>query len=162
LSNLGHLGLQGAGGSGAAGASGFSGFSGATPSPLGLGIFGSSYTLMGGGSDYEASWFNSPGGNPLPQPQVAFRIPMPVAGNVNNLKVHVTLNTRGGATVYTVWKNGADTGLTLSVGAGATGDFSASGAVAFAAGDLISLRINATASVASGQISSSQSVQYTT
>ena len=64
--------------------------------------------------------------------QVKFR----GTGTLVKLRVNINANTRATATVVTVRKNGADTGLTISIGAGVTGTLVDSvNTASFAAGD---------------------------
>lgn len=65
--------------------------------------------------------------------QVAFR----GAGTLSKMRVLSNSNARASATTVTARKNGADTALTVSIGAGLTGTFSdLSNTVAYADGDL--------------------------
>lgn len=61
------------------------------------------------------------------------------AGTLRNFHVFLTFNSRPEATVFKIRKNGADTGVSISAGAGLTGTFSdLVNSVSVADGDLIS------------------------
>lgn len=64
------------------------------------------------------------------------------AGVMKNLRIYVTTNTLTTTAVFTVRKNGADTGITISVGAGTTGEKSdTTNTASFAAGDTICIKL---------------------
>lgn len=72
----------------------------------------------------------------------ALRGYVPVAGTAKNLSVYVATNTRATDTVITFLKNGADTGLSVTIPAGATGQFEdTSNTVSLAAGDEVNCKI---------------------
>jgi len=70
---------------------------------------------------------------PVPNPSVAKAV-----------YVNVVANTLDASATITIRKNGVDTAISITVGAGVTGVLSASGAVSFSAGDLISIIVDAT------------------
>lgn len=68
------------------------------------------------------------------------QIPAPHAGTMTRLTVRITANAwSGSSAIFAVRKNGADTTLTLTVSASSTGVFTATGSVAIAVSDLISI-----------------------
>lgn len=76
-----------------------------------------------------------------------------VGGTISYLQMNVQSNTRTGAVTVTLMKNGVATALTFTIGAGVTGkvgDFTHS--VAFAAGDLLNLRLEMASSFGTAKI----------
>ena len=72
--------------------------------------------------------------------------PAPFAGTMQNARVHGSLNTASGATLFTIRKNGISSGLTVSVAAGVTGDFDLPGTATLAKNDLHSVECDMSAS----------------
>ena len=70
------------------------------------------------------------------------QIPVPFTGMIKNLHLYIFANTVTATTNFTLRKGGANTALTIAVGAGATGAFSdITHAVKVVAGDLITMKI---------------------
>lgn len=68
------------------------------------------------------------------------QIIVPVAGTISMMSAYVTANTLSGAATLTLRVNGAASALTISIGAGATGQFTNStNSVSVAAGDKIAI-----------------------
>ncbi len=65
---------------------------------------------------------------------------MPRAATAKNLQIRIRANASNGATTFTLYKNGAATALTLTVGAGLTGTFADdTHTVALVKGDIITI-----------------------
>lgn len=70
---------------------------------------------------------------------------------VTSLQVQAITNTKDGASIVTVFKNGSATAVTLSIAAGSTTRSKTSGlTVDFAAGDTIGINMDTTASTSGG------------
>lgn len=77
-----------------------------------------------------------------PATEGSWRTTVDADGNLADLEVYISANTRTTATTFTLMKNGAATGYSISVPAGATGWRSATGGpVALVVNDLLSLRM---------------------
>jgi len=74
------------------------------------------------------------------------------ACTLKKLYVNVVANSGNGNAIFTVRKNGADTALTLTVGAEQTGVFSVTADVSVSNGDLLALELDQSG-VSSGTIS---------
>lgn len=79
-------------------------------------------------------------------------IPMPTAGVIDKMYVAVqTAPGVGNTRVYTLYKNGSPTALTVTVADAATSGSMTGGAVSFAAGDTVNIRLEITGTPASTQ-----------
>lgn len=83
------------------------------------------------------------------------------SGTVTALRLRLATNTLTGDLIYTLRRNGVATGISITVGAGLTGKFSASGSVAFSANDDISIGLDATAAGAGSASEYSLTVDFT-
>src|SRR3990167_2230022 len=81
-----------------------------------------------------------------------FRIDMPRAGTFAQLEIKVITNLSVASTVLTLRKNGVATAISITVGAGVTGQFEDTSTVAFAANDEYSYQVNTTGNTGPDQV----------
>lgn len=93
---------------------------------IGLGYGLTRYFAVG--SDY-ANTTVDPASTPFPK------------GTIKKLLVRVDSNSLDGSTTITLYKNRVATGMSITIGAGATGTFQSTSAVSVDDGDIIALRV---------------------
>lgn len=162
-SGVGTSGFSGySGKSGYSGVSGYSGYSGSSKSMIGsVAASNGSNTIVAGSSTVYASAFNAnygtTGTNFFNATESLRQVRMPYACTLRNFYLDTNGAQAGDGTfVITVRKAGADTALTLTIGAGAAaGGFSdTTHSVSFNAGDLLSISFVNNGSTASAVLTS--------
>jgi len=92
-----------------------------------------------------AARFMAPGFGQALVGTTEIQLNIPRACIIRNLRMHCTAGVGAGNTVYTMRKNGASTGLVLTVAHTASSGSSASASISFAAGDLLSMQVTKSA-----------------
>lgn len=112
---------------------------------------------LGDRGDYDNDFPNLPS---LPPGAIAIHYPMP-KGTIRSLRVRVPANSFNQPTTFTVYKNNVATGLSVTVPAAATGDFSdLVNTVAFAPDDLLDLIAAAPGLSALGALGVSSTLEF--
>lgn len=105
------------------------------------------YNFVGGfGRGTIFGWYSS-----VSRSYRSTRSPIGAPGTISDLRVDVIANTSNGASVLTLFKNGSSTGLTTTIGAGSTGEFSDNThTVTVADGDYLEWQFDTTARSSGG------------
>ena len=109
----------------------------------------------GGGLYFSPAFGQAPGSAGLIAMVVGIpsipELSIPHPSTLKSASIKVDVNVFDGPTVYTVYRNGLATGVTVTIPAGATGIFDLAGApISFALHDTVALHMDATASTAGG------------
>lgn len=97
-----------------------------------------------------ANRFPAPGMDLATASATQIQMAMPRPCNLRAIRIKCIAGTGGGTVTYTTRRNGSDVGLTVTMANTAT-TASATGAPAFVAGDLLSVRISKTATITTAQ-----------
>lgn len=116
-------------------------------------VWGSALSPTASGTAYMVPGFGAPSSTEL-------KFEMTHTGSLSNMRVLARVGSAGGSVTYTVRKNAADTAMTITMAAAATGGTFTSSTVDFVAGDDISLSVTGNSGISQGQQDVGITVQF--